>query len=273
MSPVTFSIIVPTLNSGSSISFAIESILNQTFQAFEIIIVDGLSVDDTLNIAMRFGDERIKVVSQKDKGIYDAMNKGIEIANGEYLYFMGSDDTFYGSNVLNNIKERLATANPRVLYGNVRMRGSNQWVPDGLIHAGEFNLKRLLSHNISHQAIFYHRSVFNELGKFNIKYPIFADYDMNLRCFASYPFVYIDEIVANFKVGGASSGSTDEAFEHDKLKNIIRYFSEKIFTREFVDCRLFVQRAAFSNKSGIGLSTRLFCMLAYFKLKTLSFFQ
>ena len=269
-----FSIIIPTYNSANTIAACVESIVQQSFRNIEVLIMDGLSTDGTLQIVNAFKPKLpgLKIRQEKDKGIYDAMNKGIDIANGEYFYFIGSDDTLYDRDVLGDIHKALIASAPRVLYGNVRMQGSNQWVKDGLIHAGEFNLKRLLSHNISHQAIFYHRNVFSELGGYDIKYPVFADYDMNMRCFARYPFVYVDKIIANFKVGGASTGLTDEAFNRDKLKNIIRYFYKQLFSKAFVDCRLFVQRAAFSAGNGISLPTRLYCLAAYLKLKTQALF-
>jgi len=265
-----FSIIIPTYNSASTIAACVESIVQQSFRNIEVLIMDGLSTDGTLEILEDFKPRLpgLKIRQEKDKGIYDAMNKGIDIANGEYFYFIGSDDTLYDRDVLGDIHKALIASAPKILYGNVRMQGSNQWVKDGLIHAGEFNLKRLLSHNISHQAIFYQRSVFDKLGKYNTKYPVFADYDMNLRCFANYSFVYTDTIIANFKVGGASTGLVDAAFEKDKLKNIISYFHKQLFSRTFVDCRLFVQRAAFSAGTGISLLTRLYCIMAYAKLKT-----
>lgn len=265
-----FSIVIPTYNSAGTIAACVESIVQQSFQDIEVLIMDGLSTDSTIEILEDFKRQlpSLKIKQEKDKGIYDAMNKGLDCAQGEYLYFIGSDDTLYDKDVLGNIFKLLSPSQPKILYGNVRMQGSNQWVEDGLIHAGEFDLKRLLSHNISHQAIFYHRSVFDKLGRYNTTYPIFADYDMNLRCFANYSFVYTDTIIANFKVGGASTGLADTAFDKDKLKNIINYFHTQLFSRAFVDCRLFVQRAAFSAGTGISLLTRLYCMLAYAKLKT-----
>ncbi len=88
------SIIIPTYNSAKTLSKCLDSLVNQTFQNFEVIILDGKSSDDTVSISLRYTDifKNIRLISERDKGIYHAMNKGIEMAKGEWLYFLGSDD-------------------------------------------------------------------------------------------------------------------------------------------------------------------------------------
>jgi len=102
-----FSIIIPTYNSSATISVALNSIIKQSYQNFEVIIVDGLSNDNTISIISQFQDDRIKIFSEKDKGVYDAMNKGINYANGKWIYFMGSDDYFYDNTILFYISNKL----------------------------------------------------------------------------------------------------------------------------------------------------------------------
>ena len=266
-----FSIIIPTYNSAVTIQRCLSSITHQTFKAFEILIIDGGSTDTTFQLIDQVKNSNpIKWFSESDEGIYDAMNKGVKKAKGEYLYFLGSDDTFYTNNVLALIADTLAKTDAKILYGNVLINGSNKWVKDGTVHAGEFDLKRILSNNICHQSIFYHNTLFKKLGGYNIKYNVFADYDFNLRCFAKYTFYYIDAIIANFSVGGASSQLTDEEFDHDKSRNIIKYFFRKLFTSSFIDTRLYIQQAALSKSSNLNYATRLYCLLAYSKLKAQS---
>ena len=95
--PPFISIIIPTFNAESTILKALESILQQTFKDFEILIIDGLSKDKTIEIVENLKDSRIKIHSDKDIGIYDAMNKGIHYAQGKWLYFIGSDDYLYNN--------------------------------------------------------------------------------------------------------------------------------------------------------------------------------
>src|SRR5215216_6167566 len=115
------SIIIPTYNSEKTLSCCLQSVLNQTFKDFEILIIDGLSSDNTINVIKGYNNSKIRVYSEKDKGIYDAMNKGIEKSAGEWLYFLGSDDQFFNEYVL----EAIFQGNKDILkhsdyvYGNV----------------------------------------------------------------------------------------------------------------------------------------------------------
>lgn len=263
-----FSVIIPTYNSAATLTACLTSIIQQSFKDFEVWIIDNNSSDGTKEIAEKFrpfGD--INFHSEEDKGIFDAMNKGTEWADGSYFYFLGSDDSFYGPDVLQSVYNDIGASGAEIIYGNVIMHGSNQWVNNGTIHAGEFDLKRLLSHNICHQSIFYNRGVFKKVGNYNLKYPVFADFDLNLRCAASYQLRYLDLIIANFHVGGASTQLTDAGFERDRYANIIRYFLGKLHGGTFVDLRLYVQRAALSKDNDLGLLLRVYCLLVYTKLK------
>lgn len=262
------SIIIPTLNAADTITECLISISGQTYKAVEIIIIDGNSTDGTVEIIESFQKTMpIKYYSEPANGIYDAMNKGIEKATGSYLYFLGSDDTIYDQNVLQEIAEIIKDGNEKVIYGNVKMNGENQWVKDGTLYGGEFDLKRLFSHNIPHQAIFYPCNLFKKIGNYNTRYSLFADHDMNIRAFAKYEFRYTDLLVAHFTVGGASTRFKDEEFQKDKIKNIIQYYHDRLNSKEFIPLRLYVQQAAFNRKLKLPLITRIYCMFVYAKLK------
>lgn len=207
-----FSIIIPTYNSGKTLSLCLESILNQTFQNFEIIIIDGISSDDTVSIVKKFKEinPNIRWISEKDKGIYDAMNKGIRLAKGKWVYFMGSDDTIYSTDTLNKIRKELKDFD--VVYGNVI---STRF--DG-IYDGSFTKEKIYQKNICHQAIFFKKNVFKKIGKFNQRYSSHADWDHNLRWFLSDKIKkkYIDLIFANYADGGFSSVNAEPCFHKIK---------------------------------------------------------
>jgi glycosyltransferase involved in cell wall biosynthesis len=271
---IFFSIIIPTYNSEVTLKACLQSIADQTYKNLEIIIIDNNSIDQTAEIVKAAQEiQPIKWASEPDKGIYDAINKGIALATGKYIYFLGSDDSLYDENVLQTVHDSILYADADIIYGNVIMRGSNEWVVDRTVHAGEFDLKRLISHNICHQSIFYHNAVFKKIGNYNLKYPVFADHDLNLRCAAQYKFTFIDRIIANFNVGGASTQFADPAFERDRYSNILKYFFSKLHTRPFVDLRLYVQQAAFSKNTNLSFLTRAYCLLVYSKLKLQSLFN
>jgi len=216
-----FSIIIPTFNAAKTIEKCINSILNQSFSEFEIIIADGLSTDETIHICRAFNDDRILIHVEKDKGVYDAMNKGIGFATGSWLYFLGSDDYFYHHKVLDKIKHEIDRhPNSRMIYGNVYTSADYVQKYDG------FSFRKLLDLNICHQAIFYHRSVFNE-HTYDLKYEICADWDLNLKIFnkKNAP-LYVDEIIAAYNLQGLSGdwrNHPDYLHYFQGLKKALRY--------------------------------------------------
>ena len=201
-----FSIIIPTYNSQKTISFCLESVLKQSYPHFEILVMDGASTDETLTIARSYKDDRIRTYSEKDKGIYDAMNKGIKVSKGDWLIFLGSDDTLYADTTLSNVAPLLEGYD--VVYGNVY---STRF---GGLYDGEFTGKKLLKSNISHQAIFFNRGVFDKVGFFNTRYKSQGDWDHNLRWFYAkdVKHKFIDVTITNFADGGLSSRYQDAGF-------------------------------------------------------------
>ena len=196
-----FSIIIPTFNSEKTLQGALDSIFCQRFNDLEIIIVDGLSRDKTSTLIKENfrKDKRIRFVSESDKGIYDAMNKGIDMANGQWLYFLGSDDCFSDENVLQAVADSVQDCKCDFFYGDVMM--------NGVRYDGQFTFEKLLTKNISHQAIFFSKQLFLRIGKYNIRYELHADWEYNIRYFLQPgdKIKYKDILIANFGEGGVSS--------------------------------------------------------------------
>jgi glycosyltransferase involved in cell wall biosynthesis len=180
MAAPRISIIIPCYNAEKLLSECLDGILAQEYESKEVIIVDGASTDGTIEIIKRYSGRHafIRWVAEKDRGVYDAMNKGIGMATGEWVYFLGADDGFYDKEVLSGILPPDRQDSPDILYGNVEFKYSKR------IYAGPYNLRRLLfESNICHQAIFYRRSVFEKVGLYDIGCKIYADRDFNIRCF------------------------------------------------------------------------------------------
>jgi glycosyltransferase involved in cell wall biosynthesis len=206
-----FSIIIPTFNAAQKIGSALQSVLSQSFDKFEVLVIDGKSVDGTLEIARKFSDPRVQVISEPDSGIYDAMNKGISMAKGEWIYFLGSDDSLM-PDVLENVYSRLLEQEYDVVYGQVEHEGS------GLLYLGEFDAEKLIFYNISHQSIFIRRNVFDLIGKFDLKYKICADHILNVKWFFDQRIKkkYIPTVIARFGLSGVSNNKEDM----DKIRDL-----------------------------------------------------
>jgi len=202
-----FSIIIPTYNSGDCLKKAIDSITSQTFSDYEIVFVDGASKDNTIPLIEGTKTSypgKVNYISEPDKGIYDAMNKSISLAKGEWVYFMGSDDTFYSNGVLERIYNEIQKEPVDMIYGNVTGEGSGK-------HYVHNSLSEILSKGIHHQSIFYKRGVFEFTGKYDLFFKVSADYHLTLKIFAEPKFKtrYVDVEIAKFGEGGLSSRTFD----------------------------------------------------------------
>src|SRR5690606_4496381 len=197
------SIIIPTYNSEETISDAIKSVISQTYNDYELIIIDGNSHDQTFSIVKEFSQKYDNIIIKReiDNGIYDAMNKGIKLSKGNWLFFLGSDDTIYSRFTFQKVFENKKVKNSHLVYGNIWL--NRPQIPWG----GKFNRYRFLFENLPHQGVFYNRYIFDKLGFYNPKYQILADKEFNIRIFADKEIKkrYIDLIISNFSCNGISS--------------------------------------------------------------------
>lgn len=206
------SIIVATYNADRFLSDALNSVMSLTYNNWECLIIDGASTDNTLNIILSFEkkNSRFRHISEPDKGLYDAFNKGWKNAKGKWIYYLGSDDrlTAEGISILMKHTENVAENFAIVSGGVIRIR------QDGSEHI-------LMSKGFigSHQSMVMRRSVLHELHGFDYKkYAILADYDLFIRIKNhNYQVKNCDAIVAYFQAGGTS----------EKMKNIKKVVREK----------------------------------------------
>lgn len=202
-------VITPVFNGDKELEATIRSVLNSHSSDVEYIIIDGGSTDRTLDILRKYDDSIDFWVSEPDRGIYDAMNKGIHLATGRWLCFLGSDDTLCDS--LETVARYLDNEST-VYYGDVYLTGSKR------MYDGEFGPWKLSRQNICQQAIFYPRSLF-EVRLFELKYPLIADYEFNLRSYSDqrFKFQYVPVTVANYNdYSGRSALEVDEQFKMDR---------------------------------------------------------
>jgi glycosyltransferase involved in cell wall biosynthesis len=215
-------VVIATYNAAGTLRKALDSVLNQPCSRIELVVIDGGSTDGTVDVIREYGDRIASWVSEPDRGVYDAMNKGVLHGTGRWYYFLGADDTL--AEGFCRAVERLE--NPSTIYyGDV-------WMPErGLRYDGEFTSLKLALRNICHQSIFYPRRVW-ELHSYDVRYPVFADYALNLACFGEHElrFEYLPVIVAVFQdKKGLSQVLLDSAFEADKLQLVKTGFSRQVY--------------------------------------------
>jgi glycosyltransferase len=214
------SIITATYNSKTTLQDALASIASQKEVTIEYIIIDGGSTDGTLDL-IKNNDTIAKYISEPDKGIYDALNKGIQLATGDIIGFLHSDDLFASNSVVAQIVKEFENVVIDGVYGDLE-------------YVDKENTKRVIRHWKSqpfqpkllkqgwmpaHPTLFLRTEVYEKHGLFNLSYKIAADYDFMLRILKdkTLQFSYLPQVITRMRVGGASNRS---------LKNIIQKTKE-----------------------------------------------
>lgn len=212
------SIITATFNRGHFIESCVLSILRQDIKDVELIIIDGLSTDSTFEKLRPLikKNKNIKFYSETDSGIYDALNKGIDKANGEIIGFLHSDDVFYNSEVLKKIICKFKNHDIDGLYGNleyVEKIDTNKVVRFWESCAFNNNLLRK-GWAPPHPTLFLKSNIYKKHGKFDLKFKISADYDFMLRIFKddSLKFEYVPRVITRMRTGGVSNKNIKNIF-------------------------------------------------------------
>jgi glycosyltransferase involved in cell wall biosynthesis len=206
------SIITAVYNGRKYIGQCIGSIQSQTYGNVEHIVIDGGSTDGTQDLLQKYDPQLTYWVSEKDRGIYHAWNKGLARATGEWIAFVGSDDRLWNDHVLENIVEHLYSAlqqNIRYVYGKINLISAG---PDDNIisvwgEPWEIAQKDILQHmTVTHCCAFHHRSLFEEYGNFNEQFRITGDYEFLLRAFVKgQNALFTGQVLAAMHAGGISA--------------------------------------------------------------------
>lgn len=218
--PPVISIVIVTYNAASTLQACLDTIYRQRYPAIEIVVIDGDSTDGTVEIIKQNATRLAHWVSEKDAGIYDAMNKGVKDTTGDWVYFLGADDVLFDgfSDLCAELKDHKL-----IYYGRVMTLGGPTIPADAYAFA---------KYGLCHQAMIYPKEVFNG-RQFNTRYKISADYAFNIGLFnaGEFTFVFKDHLVANFNQTGVSSTSVDKIFEKDRSGLVLKYFGIKIWLR------------------------------------------
>ncbi len=218
------SIIIVTYNAGLYLENCINSIISQQNKDYELLIFDGESNDNTISIIQKKQENISYWQSEKDKGIYDAMNKALEFVRGKWVFFLGADDLLF-----NEFSEMLSMLNkPKALYyGNCMI--------DDQLFGKKYSNYHISKINYCHQAIFYPAFIFNKY-KYETKYKVYADYALNILCWGDNTIekIYIPKNISNYKLGGFSNNNNNKStdlFKLEKPQWIKKHLGKTVYLR------------------------------------------
>ncbi|MEI6787897.1 MAG: glycosyltransferase family 2 protein [bacterium] len=210
-------IITVVRNGAATLDACIQSVIAHQAPSVEYVVIDGGSTDGTVDLLRRYDDQIAFWSSEPDKGIYDAMNKGVCRAAGDWILFLGSDDT---------LAVDLAAILPLLQDKQTIYYGNAWWRQSRRTYDGPFSASKLALTNLCHQAVFYPRQALLKYP-FNLKYHTQADWEVNMRCFSdpAFRFQYFPKTIANYDdASGISSIRRDLILEQDYLGLLWRHF-------------------------------------------------
>jgi glycosyltransferase len=219
---------------------AIKSVLGQDCPGVEYIIVDGGSTDSTLEIIKSYGSRINKMISEPDKGIYDAMNKGIKLASGDIVGILNSDDVYADNMVLSEVVEMFRKTGADAVYGDLVYVGKDdasrvvRYWRAGQYRPGNFRK----GWHPAHPALFVKRQVYEKCGGFDTSFSVSADFELMLRLFEKHKIktVYLPKVLVKMRLGGESNRALGNIIKGNL--NILRAFWKNgIFVTPFYTIR------------------------------------
>ena len=219
------SIITVCKNAQDTIKRTIRSVIDQDYQDIEYLIIDGVSTDETLNIVNKHRRKIDTIISEPDKGLYYAMNKGIKKSNGDIVYFLNAGDMLFKANTISKVVKAFEKNHVDIIYGDIVLYNPDQ--PQKLILRSQKNVSNFfLGHDtIYHQSIFTKKHIFEKYGGFDTQFKLVADYDWILRSLIKHKIsnYYLKLTMAKFLRGGLSFNESESIKE--RFRVLLRYFS------------------------------------------------
>ena len=246
------SIITACYNAEKTIEQTIQSVVNQTYDNIEYIIVDGASTDGTMDIVRKYEEQVDIIISEPDEGIYDAFNKGAKVATGDYIQYLNADDYLIADDVINGVSIFIKNNNnPVLVYGGIliinedtgykRLRNKQFMLVD--IQRGEM---------IPHPATFLNRDILLEMELFDTQYVIAADYNLICKVYKKYSdsILHHSKIISAFRVGGISSDFKNKKRVSIEVKKVVSHhfknhsyevqeISNESFLKKWLEKKLF----------------------------------
>lgn len=241
------SVITINYNDAAGLEKTIQSVVAQTVTDFEFIVIDGGSSDSSVDLLKKYAQRISFWSSEKDNGIYDAQNKGVSKANGEYLIFLNAGDCFYNDFVVEKFYAFVEKHNPKVIYGNsnvVNADGSSYVLtPPDLL-----DLNFWYANTLNHQAVFFNSSLFKQYGLFSTHYKYVSDFEHLFKIYVKEPsgFYHFDTVVCNYDNTGITSKDEFHQLIIQERKQIIK---TNVSRDVFLSMRAhYLQRLTFSRR-------------------------
>lgn len=204
------SIVTVAYNSAQTIADTINSVAAQDYPSIQHIVVDGASSDGTVEVVRGCTSANVELVSEKDDGIYDAINKGIKLASGDIIGILNSDDLFAENDVVSAVAKAMHNEALDVLYGDVAfVRGHNLDQPVRRFSSRRFSPERIeWGWMPAHPALFVRRGIYSSVGEYKTNFHIASDFDMVARIFKinNLKFRYMPRVMVMMRLGGVSTG-------------------------------------------------------------------
>ena len=222
------SVITVVFNSANYVEEAILSVINQTYNNVEYIIIDGGSTDGTLDILKKYSDKIDYWISEKDGGVFDAWNKALQLSRGQWIGFLGADD-FYELNAIQKYVENIYLLNEvEFISSQGNLISNDKKTIRTIGQAWNWKIFSIYM-NVAHIGSLHHRSLFKKYGIYDTNFPVCADYEFLLRAGKNLKAGFVNEVLCNFRIGGQSQGTShwgiSEIFEETyqaKLKHNTR---------------------------------------------------
>ena len=226
------SIITVVFNGEKFLESCIQSVLNQDYNDIEYILIDGCSIDASVEIIKKYKNNIAYWISEKDKGIYDAMNKGIQIATGDVIGILNSDDVYYSNTIIEVIVKTFKTSNVDAVYGNIVFFDSENFNKPTRYWCSKSYYSSFFEDGEvpPHPSLFVTKKVYDEIGLYKIDYQIAADHEFMFRMLKlnNRKSFFLDEIIVKMRNGGVSTSGIKSYII--STKELIRVWNENGFS-------------------------------------------
>jgi glycosyltransferase involved in cell wall biosynthesis len=255
---IEFSVITVAKNAAATLEKCIASVAAQRYAPIEYILIDGASTDATADIVARHKGRVDQFVSEPDNGIYDAMNKGLTLARGKFVYFLGADDYLLDENVLGDVAAFIErTPGCDLIYGGIEVRFADGRSEVFMPPPAEAALPFLVSGCLPHQASFASRRTFDLAGAFDDRYRIAGDYDWFLRVVSHRQLITrrLERIIASYRIDGVSSRLERSQPEVFAIQNALPLFQRPEWVQKRI--AIFLRDSLSYRRQAARLARRL----------------